>query len=268
VRKEGEAGFYCPNEWKCPPQVKGKLEHFISRKAMNIDSLGEGKIEALFDKGLVRTSADFYALKPNDLLGLEKKITGEDSVERMISFREKTVENMLTGIAQSKEVSFERVLFAIGIRYVGETTAKKLARYFKTIDALANASKEELKAVEDVGEQVADSIVQYFNTVENLENIVRLRKDGVQFELNAEQEQLLSHVLEGKTIVLSGIFSISRDAMKQKIELHGGKNVSSISNNTSFVVAGENMGPEKRKKTEKLGIALISETEFEELLKI
>ena len=268
IRKEGEAGFYCPNEWECPPQVKGKLEHFISRKAMNIDSLGEGKIEMLFEKNLVKSSADFYALKPENLLGLEKKITGEDNVERIVSFREKTVENMLAGIEQSKAVPFERVLFAIGIRYVGETTAKKLAKYFKNIDALANASKEELKDVEDVGEQVAESIVQYFNTVENLENIVRLREAGVQFELNEKEHQPLSNVLEGKTIVVSGVFSISRDEMKQKIEQHGGKNVSSISKNTSFVLAGENMGPEKRKKAEKLGVPILSEEEFEEKLKI
>jgi len=266
IRKEGEAGFYCPNEWNCPPQVKGKLEHFISRKAMNIDSLGEGKIEALFDNGLLKSSADFYTLKPENLLGLEKRITGEDNVERIISFREKTVENMLAGIEKSKNIPFERVLFAIGIRYVGETTAKKLARAFKTIDALANATKEELKAVEDVGEQVAESIVQYFNTVENLENIVRLREAGVQFELNAEDFQLLSNILEGKTIVVSGVFSISRDEMKQKIELHGGKNGTSLSKSTSFVLAGENMGPEKRKKAEKLGIAVLSEREFEEMI--
>jgi DNA ligase (NAD+) len=266
IRKEGEAGFYCPNEWGCPPQVKGKLEHFISRKAMNIDSLGEGKIEMLFDNGLVKSSADFYALKPESLLGLEKKLIGDDCVERIISFREKTVENMLVGIEQSREIPFERVLFAIGIRYVGETTAKKLARYFKTIDLLFNASKEELKAVDDVGEQVAESIVQYFNSAENLENIVRLRKAGVQFDLNAENMQLLSSVLEGKTIVVSGVFSISRDAMKEKIELHGGKNVSSISKNTSFVLAGENMGPEKRRKAEKLGVAVLSEGEFEGLI--
>ena len=153
IKKEGEAATYCPNEWGCPPQVKGKLEHFISRKAMNIDSLGEGKIEMLYDNGLVKTSADFYTLKAENLLGLEKRILGDDNTERIISFREKTVENMLAGIAQSKEISFERVLFAIGIRYVGETTAKKLARYFKTVDALASATKEELKAVDDVGEQ-------------------------------------------------------------------------------------------------------------------
>ena len=267
VKKEGEAAFYCPNEWGCPPQLKGKLEHFISRKAMNIDSLGEGKIEVLFDNELVRSSADFYALNFKNLLGLEKRITNEDNTERIISFREKTVENMLAGIEQSKKVSFERVLFAVGIRYVGETTAKKLARYFKNIDALASASKEELKAVDDVGEQVAESIVQFFNTVENLENIVRLREAGVQFEVNAEETQTLSHILDGKTIVVSGVFSIPRDAMKQKIELHGGKNASSISKSTDFVVAGDNMGPEKRKKAEKLGVAILSEMEFEEILK-
>jgi len=266
IRKEGEVGIYCPNEWSCPPQVKGKLEHFISRKAMNIDSLGEGKIEMLFDNGLVKSSADFYKLKFNDLLGLEKRITSEENPERIVSFREKTVENMLAGVEQSKDVPFERVLFAIGIRYVGETTAKKLARYFKTIDAIANASKEELKAVDDVGEQVAESIVQFFNTVENLENIVKLREAGVQFQVNETEQQLLSKTLAGKTIVVSGVFSIPRDAMKQKIELHGGKNVSSISNSTDFVVAGDNMGPEKRKKAEKLGIPVLSEIEFENML--
>lgn len=267
IRKEGEAGFYCPNEWGCAPQLKGKLEHFISRKAMNIDSLGEGKIEVLFDNGLVKTSADFYTLNIHNLLGLEKRITGEDNIERILSFREKTVENMLTGIEQSKNVPFERVLFAMGIRYVGETTAKKLARYFKNVDALASATKEELKDVDDVGEQVAESIVQFFNTIENLENIVRLREAGLQFELNAENHQVISHILDGKTVVVSGVFSIPRDDMKQKIELHGGKNVSAISKNTNFVVAGENMGPEKRKKAEKLGIPILSEVEFDEMLR-
>ena len=266
IKKEGEAATYCPNEWGCPPQVKGKLEHFISRKAMNIDSLGEGKIEMLFDSGLVKLSADFYKLKSENLLGLEKRIVGEDNTERLVSFREKTVENMLAGIEHSKGVSFERVLFAIGIRYVGETTAKKLARYFKNIDDLAGATKEELKNVDDVGEQVAESIVQFFNTVENLENIVRLRETGVQFALNEENSNLISNLLEGKNMVVSGVFSISRDAMKQKIEQHGGKNVSSISKNTDYVVAGENMGPEKRKKAEKLGVPILNEEEFEKMV--
>jgi DNA ligase (NAD+) len=267
VKKEGEAAFYCPNEWGCPPQVKGKLEHFITRKAMNIDSLGEGKIEMLFDNGLVKSSADFYKLKTEHLLGLEKKIAGNDNIERILSFREKTVENMLVGIEQSKSVPFERVLYAVGIRYVGETTAKKLARYFKNIDALANASKEELKAVDDVGEQVAESISQFFNTVENLENIVRLREAGIQFEMWEGSHQFISNVLAGKTLVVSGVFSIPRDEMKQKIELNGGKNVTSISKNTDFVVAGDSMGSEKRKKAEKLGIPLLSEAEFDEMIR-
>jgi len=267
IKKEEEAGYYCPNEWNCPPQVKGKLEHFISRKAMNIDSLGEGKIELLFDKGLVKTIADFYTLKPENILGLEKRTANDAQNERIVSFREKTVENMLAGIEQSKNVPFERVLFAIGIRYVGETTAKKLARYFKNIDALANATKDELKEVDDVGEQVAESIVQFFNTIENLENIVRLREAGVKMELDAENQTLISNVLEGKSLVVSGVFSIPRDVMKQKIEQHGGKNVSSISKNTDFVIAGENMGPEKRKKAEKLSIPILTEAEFEEMIR-
>jgi len=266
IRKEGEAAFYCPNEWGCAPQLKGKLEHFISRKAMNIDSLGEGKIEMLFDKGIISTSADLYALHSNSLLGLEKKLVGDDSKERIISFREKTVENILNGIEQSKQVPFERVLYAVGIRYVGETTAKKIARYFKNIDAIANATTEELKEVDDVGEQVAESIVQFFNTVENLENIVRLREAGVQFESDTKNSLFLSNRLEGKNIVVSGVFSIPRDEMKQKIEQHGGKNISSISKNTHFVVAGDNMGTEKRKKAEKLGISIVSEKEFLEML--
>jgi len=264
IKKEGEAGTYCPNEWGCPPQVKGKLEHFISRKAMNIDSLGEGKIEILFDNGLVKSSADFYALKIENLLGLEKRI----NPERMVSFREKTVENMLAGIEKSKEIPFERVLFAIGIRYVGETTAKKLARYFKNMDTLANATKEELKTVDDVGEQVAESIALFFNTVENLENLVKLREAGIQFQIKEDSEKRISNILEGKNIVVSGVFSIPRDTMKQKIEMHGGKNLSSISKNTDFIVAGENMGPEKRKKAEKLNIPILNEEEFEKWLVI
>ncbi|MDR0206242.1 MAG: NAD-dependent DNA ligase LigA [Bacteroidales bacterium] len=266
IKKEEEVGYYCPNEWNCPPQVKGKLEHFISRKAMNIDSLGEGKIELLYDKGLVKTSADFYSLKPENILGLEKRTADEAQNERIVSFREKTTENMLAGIKQSKNVPFERVLFAMGIRYVGETTAKKLARYFKNIDTLANATKNELKEVDDVGEMVAESIVQFFNTVENLENIVKLYKVGVKMELDAENQTLISNVLEGKSVVVSGVFSIPRDVMKQKIEQHGGKNVSAISRNIDFVIAGENMGPEKRKKAEKLSIPILSETELEKMI--
>lgn len=268
LQSEGEAGTFCPNELHCPPQIKGKLEHFISRKAMNIDSLGEGKVEVLYDNGLLKTPADFYQLNYNQLLGLEKRIPATDEKsERIVSFREKTVENILNGINESKNIGFERVLFAIGIRYVGETTAKKLARHFKNIDNLANASLEELMQVDDVGDRVANSIVDFFMQIENLEMIVRLRESGLQFALREEEAMPLSNILGGKSIVVSGVFSIPRDEMKQLIEKHGGKNVSSISKNTDFVLAGEKMGPEKRKKAENLGIPILSEEDFLAMIK-
>lgn len=267
VKNEDEAGTFCPNELHCPPQIKGKMEHFIGRKAMNLDSLGEGKVEMLYENGLVKNIADFYDLTYNQLLGIEKKFVSEDGkAERVVSFREKTVENILAGIAQSREVPFERVLFAIGIRYVGETTAKKLARHFKNVDALSAATKEELMEVNDVGERVADSIIAYFNNVENLEIVVRLRNAGLHFALTEAETATVSTVLDGKSIVVSGVFSISRDDMKKLIEQYGGKNVSSISKNTSYVLAGEKMGPEKRKKAENLGVPIISETEFYEMI--
>lgn len=268
VQNEGESGVFCPNDLHCPPQIKGKLEHFISRKAMNIDSLGEGKVEMLFDNDLVKNPADFYTLSYDKLIGLEKKLSSTDGkTERVISFREKTVENILKGIEQSKTVGFERVLFAIGIRYVGENTAKKLARFFKNVDALSNATKEELMQVDDVGERVATSIIDFFLQPENLEMIIALRNAEVQFELKAEETVSLSDKLSGKSIVVSGVFSIPRDEMKQLIEKHGGKNVSSISKNTDFVLAGEKMGPEKRNKAQKLEIPIISEEEFYEMIK-
>lgn len=268
VQNEGESGVFCPNDLHCPPQIKGKLEHFISRKAMNIDSLGEGKVEMLFDNDLVKNPADFYTLSYDKLIGLEKKLSSTDGkTERVISFREKTVENILKGIEQSKTVGFERVLFAIGIRYVGENTAKKLARFFKNVDALSNATKKELMQVDDVGERVATSIIDFFLQPENLEMIIALRNVGVQFELKAEETVSFSDKLSGKSIVVSGVFSIPRDEMKQLIEKHGGKNVSSISKNTDFVLAGEKMGPEKRNKAQKLEIPIISEEEFYEMIK-
>ena len=268
VQNEGESGVFCPNDLHCPPQIKGKLEHFISRKAMNIDSLGEGKVEMLFDNDLVKNPSDFYTLSYDKLIGLEKKLSSTDGkTERVISFREKTVENILKGIEQSKTVGFERVLFAIGIRYVGENTAKKLARFFKNVDALSNATKEELMQVDDVGERVATSIIDFFLQPENLEMIIALRNAGVQFELKAEETVSFSDKLSGKSIVVSGVFSIPRDEMKQLIEKHGGKNVSSISKNTDFVLAGEKMGPEKRNKAQKLEIPIISEEEFYEMIK-
>ena len=262
VNNEGEAGIFCPNEQSCPPQIKGRLEHFISRKAMNIESLGEGKIEMLFENGLVRDIADFYNLTYNKLFGLEKKIESIDNKgDRILSFKDKTVENILSGIEKSKQVPFARVLFALGIRYVGETTAKKLARHFKNIDSISSASREELMQVDDVGERVADSIVNFFNNAGNLQTVVRLREAGLNFETKDEISKL-GTALDGKSIVVSGVFSVPRDEIKQKIEDYGGKNVSSISKNTDFVLAGEKMGPEKRKKAENLGIPIISEEDF------
>ncbi len=262
VNNEGEAGIFCPNEQSCPPQIKGRLEHFISRKAMNIESLGEGKIEMLFENGLVRDIADFYNLTYNKLFGLEKKIESIDNKgDRILSFKDKTVENILSGIEKSKQVPFARVLFALGIRYVGETTAKKLARHFKNIDSISSATREELMQVDDVGERFADSIVNFFNNAGNLQTVVRLREAGLNFETKDETSKL-GTALDGKSIVVSGVFSVPRDEIKQKIEDYGGKNVSSISKNTDFVLAGEKMGPEKRKKAENLGIPIISEEDF------
>jgi len=266
VNNEGEAGIFCPNDTSCPPQIKGRLEHFISRKAMNIESLGEGKIEMLFENGLVRNIADFYNLSYNTLFGLEKKIESTDNKgNRTLSFKDKTVENILAGVEKSKQVPFERVLFALGIRYVGETTAKKLARYFKNIDVVSSATKEELMQVDDVGERVADSIVKFFNDTANLEIVMRLREAGLRFETDGTANTL-GTALEGKSVVVSGVFSVSRDEIKQKIESYGGKNVSSISKNTDFVLAGEKMGPEKRKKAENLGIPIISEDDFYKMI--
>ncbi len=263
---EGEAGVFCPNADHCAPQIKGRLEHFIARKAMNIDSLGEGKIDMLYANGLVKNIADLYSLTYEQLFGLEKVIEDDNGKTKTISFREKTVQNILSGIEASKQVPFERVLFALGIRFVGEVTAKKLARHFETMDAVANASAEELTAVEDVGERVAESIIAYFNDTENLGILMRLRDAGLQFELNKEENLPVSQTLAGKSIVVSGVFSIPRDTVKELVEKHGGKNVSSISKSTAFVLAGEKMGPEKRKKAESLGIPIVSEEEFRTMI--
>ena len=267
-RAEGEAGIFCPNADHCAPQIKGRLEHFIARKAMNIDSLGEGKIDMLYAHGLVKNIADLYALTFDQLIGLEKVIEDESGKTKTISFREKTVQNILSGIEASKQVPFERVLFALGIRFVGEVTAKKLARHFGTMDAVANAPKEELMTVEDVGDRVADSITGYFNDTDNLVILMRLHEAGLQFAINKESHQPVSQALEGKSIVVSGVFSVPRDTIKDLVEQHGGKNVSSISKNTAFVLAGDKMGPEKRKKAESLGIPIVSEEEFRAMIRL
>ncbi|MFZ4522547.1 MAG: NAD-dependent DNA ligase LigA [Bacteroidales bacterium] len=268
VRTEGEAAWYCPNENGCPPQIKGKLEHFISRKAMNIDSLGEGKIEILFDNGLVHNCSDLYGLTYDSLIGIEKAYDAtDDRKERIVSFRDKTVVNILKGIEVSKQTTFDRVLYALGIRFVGETVAKKLTAHFISIDHLAAANYEALVEVEEIGEKIAQSILYWFSVPKNIELIDRLRSSGISFIMDESLESRLSDKLAGKTFVVSGVFeNFSRDELKKAIEAHGGKSTGSISAKTTYILAGENMGPEKRKKAEKLGVAIISESDFISLI--
>ena len=255
VRVEGEAAWRCPNEAGCPPQIKGKIEHFVSRKAMNIDGLGEETIDLLYRQGLLHNIADIYDLKLEDIAAQER-------------LGEKSAQNMLAGIEASKQVPWNRVLFALGIRMVGETTAKKIAKRYTSIDTLQWATVEQLCAIEDVGPQIAENIVKYFEDIRNLEILERLRQAGLQFEGESEESRVESDKLAGQTIVISGTFTQhSRDEYKAMIEAHGGKNSGSVSKKTSFILAGENMGPEKRKKAEELGIRLLSETEFLELIK-
>lgn len=267
VRVEGEAAHYCPNSEHCPPQILGKIEHFISRKAMDVETLGQGRIEILMSNKLVRNFADLYDLQYKQLLGLEKTLTDPVTQKtKKISFREKTVENILNALEQSKQVPFERVLFALGIRLLGETMARKLARHFGNIDALMNAGFEELNGIHEVGEKMAQSILDYFNDPEHQEIIERLKKAGLQF--STEKDVPTGNgKLEGSTLVVSGVFSkYSRDEIKAQIEKHGGKVTGSVSSKTTFLVAGENMGPEKRKKAEELGVMIISEEELESII--
>ena len=263
IRKEGEAAHYCPNEDHCPPQLKGKLEHFISRKAMNIDSLGEGKIEMLYEHDLLKNVADLYELSYDQLYGLEKIIPAEDGKkEKRISFREKTAENIIKGIEESKNISFPRVLYALGIRFVGETVAKRLATYFKNIDALIDAGFDELIEVEEIGDKIAESVINYFSKPEHLNIINRLQDKGIKMAIE-ESPDSGSTVLKGKSFVVSGVFeNYSRDEIKNLVEYHGGKNVGSISSKTDYVLAGEKMGPSKKQKAEKLGVSIISENDF------
>lgn len=266
VRNVGEAAYYCPNSTLCPPQVKGRIEHFIGRKAMDIESLGEGKIDVLYSNQLVSQPSDLYRLEAHQLLGLSKTISNEETLEeRVVSFKEKTVENILKGIEKSKEQPFERVLFAMGIRYVGETVAKTLAQHFLSIDALMNASEEELQAVDEIGLKIAGSVVNFFSQERNREEVEALRSAGLQMETSAKE--LVSNQLAGMKIVVSGVFeNFERNALKKTIEDHGGKNVSSLSKNTDILLAGSNMGPSKKVKAEQLGIRIMTESEFIELL--
>lgn len=250
IRYEGEAAHYCPNETSCPPQIKGKIEHFISRKAMNIDGLGPETVDMFYRLGLIKNTADLYQLTADDIKNLDR-------------MGEKSAENIIKGIEASKEVPFERVLFALGIRFVGETVAKKIAKSFNDIDELENANLEKLINIDEIGEKIAQSILTYFANPLNCELIERLKSTGLQFYRREEDLSGYTDKLAGQSIVISGVFTHhSRDEYKELIEKNGGKNVGSISAKTSFILAGENMGPAKLEKAHKLGIKLMSEDEF------
>lgn len=250
VRYESEAAYYCPNETTCPPQIKGKIEHFISRKAMNIDGLGPETVDLFYRLGLINNTADLYRLTIDDIKNLDR-------------MGKKSAENIIKSINKSKEVPFERVIFALGIRFVGETVAKKIARSFESIDEIAEASLETLKDVDEIGEKIAQSILNYFSNISNRELVQHLKEAGVQLYRREEDAEYYSDKLAGKSIVISGVFiHHSRDEYKEMIERNGGKSVGSISSKTNFVLAGENMGPAKLEKAHKLGVKIIGEDEF------
>ena len=254
IRNEGEAQHYCPNTYSCPPQITGKIQHFISRKAMDIEGLGEETVEQLFRAGIIHTYADLYEVTVEKLLPLER-------------MAQKSAENIVKGIQKSKEIPFERVLFALGIRYVGETVAKKLARHYKNIEALENATIEQLVEVDEIGNQIAASVVNFFADDYNRKLIDRLKSYGLQFALSEESTEGQTDTLKGLTFVVSGVFHLySRDELKALIEQHGGKVGSSISSKTNYVIVGDNMGPSKKEKAEQLGVKMISEEEFQSLI--
>ena len=255
VRVEGEAAHYCPNDTDCPPQIKGRIEHFISRKAMNIDSLGPETVDDYYQRGLIHDIADLYQIQPSQISGVN-------------GTRERSALKIVEGIRRSTSVPFERVVFAIGIRFVGETTAKILARHFRSMDALRQATLEQLQEVEGIGLVIAQSIINYFSNPKNLDIIHRLQQAGVQMQVSEQALQASSDRLSGLSVVISGVFSKhSREEYKQLIEQHGGKNVGSISAKTSFVLAGENMGPAKLEKAQALGVRIVNEDEFLQMLK-
>ncbi len=250
VRKEGEAQHYCPNFYGCPPQITGRIQHFISRKAMDIEGLGGETVELLYKQGLVQNYADLYTLKVEDLLPLER-------------MAQKSAENLVEGVEKSKQIPFERVLFALGIRFVGETVAKKLAKHYKSIHALKNATAMELIMVDEIGEKIAESVLEFFSKEDNLEIISRLESYGVQMQISEEELLGQTDTLKGNIFVVSGVFEkVSRDELKKLIENNGGKVSGSISAKTNFVVAGENMGPSKKTKADSLGVPIITEDDF------
>lgn len=249
VRSEGEAQHYCPNDTGCPPQIKGRIEHFISRKAMNIDGLGAETVDAMVDAGMISSMADLYDLQKQDVLKLER-------------MAEKSANNLIEGLEKSRSIPFERVLFAMGIRFVGETVAKKLARHFKSIDALMAAGYDELIGVDEIGERIANSIIDFFAEKTNQDLVTRLRSHGLQFEIG-EEAMPASSLLEGKSFVVSGVFTlVSRNELKKLIETNGGKLLGGVSKNTDYLVAGENMGPSKLKKAQDLEVQIIDESTF------
>lgn len=254
VRFEGEAAHYCPNETACPPQIKGKIEHFISRRAMNIDGLGPETVDLFYRLGLIKNAADLYRLTVDNIKGLDR-------------MGQKSAENIIQGIAESRRVPYERVLFALGIRFVGETVAKKLAKSFQSIEDLEQAPVETLVSVDEIGEKIAQSIVNYFANPLNRELVARLKEYGLQFSRSEEDRSGYTDRLAGQSIVISGVFARhSRDEYKEMIEKNGGKNAGSISAKTSFILAGENMGPAKLEKARKLGVRILTEDEFLEML--
>ena len=262
IKEEGEAAHYCPNYNHCPPQILGRFQHFVSKKAMNIDSLGAERIKILFSAGLIKDFSSFYTLKQDDIIGL-----GSLDKENKANIQEKGAKNIIQAINKSKEVEFAKVLYALGIRYVGEVTAKHLAATFKNIDALIKATKEEFLSVEDVGERIADSLLNYFSDQDNLDLIARLKDLGLQFEI--KQSQKTSEKLLGLAFVVSGTFTnFSREELKKIIEENSGKVLSGVSSKTDYLICGENTGPQKKKQAEKLGVKMIEEQDFIEKLNI
>ena len=250
MRVEGEAANYCPNSTGCQPQIKGRIEHFISRKAMNIDGLGSETIDLLVSLNLINDCGDLYLLKAEQLSSLER-------------LGDKSAQNIIKGIELSKQIPFHKVIFALGIRYVGETTAKYLVKAFPSVDVLKNATFDELISVEEIGDRIAQSIIDYFNDEANWQLIERLKQSGVQLEQVSVENSTISNKLEGLSFVISGKFyTISREELKELIEKNGGKNLSGVSEKTNYLIAGDNMGPAKLEKATKLGVKIISEQEF------
>lgn len=250
IRQEGEAQHYCPNDSGCPPQITGRIQHFISRKAMDIEGLGSETVELLFKENLIHNYADLYTLTKEQLLPLER-------------MADKSAENLLQGVQRSKQIPFERVLYALGIRFVGETVAKKLAKHYQTLDRLMQATPEDLMQVDEIGERIAESVYEFFSNPDNVQLIQRLKEYGIQFQISAEELQGQTDILQGKTFVVSGVFEkVSREELKKLIEKNGGKVSGSISSKTSWVIAGANMGPSKLEKATSLGIPIISENDF------